>query len=202
MAVVEAARDGVRTDVPDVPVLGGVEHRQLRFLRRADASLRVEDDDARMRHAMERMGNRAARVARRGRQHGERLISRIQRRHEPRHRPRADVLECQRGTVEQLQRVDAGLDLDDRDGEIQRLDDGCLKGGRVELAARVGPKHAVGDLGQRPRREPLDLARRPLVDRFGNVQTAPRREPLDSIAERSSAERTDRGVRTDAPACF
>ena len=192
MTVVEAARNRVRADVPDIPLLG-VEHRQLRFLRRADAALRVEHDDARVRHAVKRMGDGAAGVARGGRQDGQRLIARVERRHEPRHRARADVFERQRRTVKQFERTDARFDLDERDREVQCLDDGGLESGRVELAARVRTKHAVRDLGQRARREPLELALRPLVDRFGNIEPAPRRKPLDErLAQRDRGRRMAR----------
>ncbi len=198
MAVVEAARDGVRADVPDVPdvpIIGGVEHRQLRFLRRADASLRVEDDDARMRHAVERMGNRAARIARRGRQHGERLIAGVERRHEPRHRPRADVLECQRGTVEQLQGVDAGLDLDDRDGEIQRLDDGCLESGRVELR-RACRAAARGRRSRSTSASGAARSRAPAIRRSSQERRARRPAPAPRRAPRAERPRPTK------PACL
>ena len=52
-----------------------VEHRQLRFLRRADAALGIQDDDARVRHAVKRVRDGAAGVAGGRRQHGQRLIA-------------------------------------------------------------------------------------------------------------------------------
>ena len=47
----------------------------------------------------------------------------VQRRHQPRHDAGADVLERERRPVEQLEREDAGFDFDERDLEVQRLDD-------------------------------------------------------------------------------
>ena len=139
MTVVEAAGNGVRADVPVLRV----EHRQLRFLRRADASFRIEHDDACVRHAVKRVRDGAAGVAGGRRQDRQRLIAGVERRHQPRHRARADVLERQRRPVEQLERVDARLDFDERDRKIQRLDDDRFECGRVELAARVRPQHPV-----------------------------------------------------------
>ena len=57
VAVVEAAGHGVGPHVGPL----AVEHRQLRFLRRADAAVGIEDDDARVRA---RRGRRARRRCR------------------------------------------------------------------------------------------------------------------------------------------
>ena len=101
MAIVEAARDGVRADVARFRV----EHRQLRFLRRADAALGIEHDHARVRHAVEGVGDGAAGVTRGRREDGQRrapvssaAISRAI-------IAGADVLERQGRTVKQLERV-------------------------------------------------------------------------------------------------
>ena len=59
--------------------------------------------------------------------------------------------------MKQLEREDARLDLDERNREVQRLDDDRLEGRRVELAARVRTKRAVGDLGERAVRQPREL---------------------------------------------
>ena len=52
-----------------------VEHRQLRFLRRADAAVRIQDDDARVRHAVERVRDGAAGVAGGRGEHRQRLVA-------------------------------------------------------------------------------------------------------------------------------
>ena len=139
MTVVEGAGHGVGADVPVLRV----EHRQLRFLRRADASVRIEHDDARVRDAVERVRDGAAGVAGGGGEHRQRLIAGVERGHQPRHHARADVLERERRPVEQLERADARLDFDERDREVQRLDDDRLEARRVELAARVRPQDPV-----------------------------------------------------------
>ena len=59
VTVVEAAGHRVRAHVRPL----AVEHRQLRFLRRTDAAVRIEDHDARVRHTVEGMRHRAAGVA-------------------------------------------------------------------------------------------------------------------------------------------
>ena len=104
------------------------------------------------------MGDGAAGVAGGRGEDGQRLIAGVERRHQPRHHPRADVLERERRSVKQLEREDARLDLDERNREVQRLDDDRFERGRVELAARVRPKRAVGDLGERAVRQPRELA--------------------------------------------
>ena len=183
---VEAAGNGIRSDVAVL----GIEHRQLRFLGRADASFRVQHEDTRVRHAVKGMRDRAAGVAGRCRQDRQRLVARVERRHEPRHRARTDILERQGRSVEQLERKDPRLDLNQRDRKIQRLDDSGFECGRVELAARIRPQHPVGDLSQRACGQPLDLALRPLIDRLRHVQPAAGREPLDqSLAQRNGSRR-------------
>ena len=61
-------------------VASRVEHRQLRFLRRAHAALRIEHRDARVRHVVKRVRDGAAGVAGGGHQHRERLIAAVERR--------------------------------------------------------------------------------------------------------------------------
>ena len=84
---------------------------------------------------------------------------RCERRHQPRHHARADVLERERRPVKQLEREDARLDFDQRNRKIQRLDDDRLERRRVELAARERPERAQADLGQRAARQPRELVR-------------------------------------------
>ena len=98
-----------------------VEHRQLRFLRRADAALRIENHDARVRDVVERVRDGAAGVAGGRDQNRQRLVALEQRGHEPRHHARADVLERQRRAVKQLERVDTRLDFDERNGKRERV---------------------------------------------------------------------------------
>ena len=131
VTVVEAARHGVRAHVRPL----AVEHRQLRFLRRADAAVRIEDHDARVRHAVKGVRHRAAGVAGRRDQHREGVVREMKGRHHARHHTRADVLERQRRPMKQLEREDAGLDLDEGDLEVERFDDNRFEHGGVEFAA-------------------------------------------------------------------
>ena len=52
-----------------------VEHRQLRFLRRADAAVGIQHDDARVGNAVKRVRDGAAGVARRRDQNRQRLVA-------------------------------------------------------------------------------------------------------------------------------
>ena len=186
MTVVEAAGDGVR---PHVPALA-VEHRQLCFLRRADAAVGIQDDDAGVRDAVEGICDRAAGVAGRRGEDGERVGAAVERRHQPRHHARADVLEREGRTVKQLEREEAGLDLDERDLEVQRLDDDRLERRRIDLAARERPERAQADFGERAARQARQLVRGPRLDRLGHVEPAVRRQPL----EQRFGERDRRGA--------
>ena len=135
----------------------------------------IEHDDARVRHAVKRVGDGAAGVARGGRQHGQRLIAGVERRHQPRHRPRADVLERQRRTVKQLEREDARLDLDERNREVQRLDDD-----RFERRSRRARRACTAEARGRRSRSACGVgsrassSRRPRLDRFRHVEPAVR----------------------------
>ena len=59
MAIVEVAGDRIGAHISRL----GVEHRQLRFLRRADAAVRIQHDHAGVRHAVEGVRDCAARIA-------------------------------------------------------------------------------------------------------------------------------------------
>ena len=103
---------------------------------------------------------------------------RCERRHQPRHDARADVLERQRRTVKQLERVDARLDFDERNREVQR---------RRRRPLRASPRRARR--GERPQRaQPISVSvrrgsrassRRPRLDRFRHVQPAVGREAVE-----------------------
>ena len=179
MTVVEAAGDGVR---PHVPALA-VEHRQLRFLRRADAAVGIQDDDAGVRDAVEGMRDGAAGVAGGRGEDGERLAAAVERRHQPRHHARADVLEGEGRPVKQLEGEDAGLDLDERDLEVQRLDDDRFERRRIDLAARERPQRAQADFGERAARQARQLVGGPRLDRF-RARRARRRAPAPRTALR------------------
>ena len=69
MTVVEAAGNRIRAYVAVLRV----EHRQLRFLRRADPSVRIEDDHASVRDAVKGVRDGAAGVAGGGGQNRQRL---------------------------------------------------------------------------------------------------------------------------------
>ena len=182
MTIVEGAGHGVRPDVRSLPV----EHRQLRFLRRADAAVRIQDDDARARDAVEGVRDGAAGIAGRRDDDGERLVAAMLRRHQARHDARADVLEGERRTVKQLEREDARLDLDERDREVQRLDDHRFERGGIDLAAGERPQCAKADFGQRAPRKPRQLVGGPGLDCFGNVEAAVRRQPFEErVGERN-----------------
>ena len=71
MAIVEAAGHRVGAHVAVLRV----EHRQLRFLRRAHAAVGIEHDDAGVRHAVKGVGDGAAGVAGRRGKNGQRLVA-------------------------------------------------------------------------------------------------------------------------------
>ena len=81
--------------------------------------------------------------------------------------------------MKQLERVDAGLDLDQRDVEVQRLDDDRFERRRIDLAARERPQRAQADFGERAARQARQFVRGPRLDRFGHVEAAVRRQSLE-----------------------
>ena len=176
VAIVKAAGDRVG---PHVAVFFRVEHRQLRFLRGTDAAFGIENDDAGMRDAVKGVRHGAAGIARCGGQHRERIIAGVERCHQPGHRPRADILERERGTVKQLEGENSRFHFHEGNRKIQRFDDNRLVGRRVELAAGVRAQRPVGDLGQRAGRQPRQLLRGPRLDPLRHVQAAVRRETFD-----------------------
>ncbi len=117
----------------------------------------------------------------------------MQRRHQPRHQPRADVLEGERRPVKQLEGEDPRLDLDQRNRKVQRLDDDGFERRRINLAASERTQRAQPDLGQRAARQARKLVGRPRLDCFRHVQAAVRREPfVESRRERSGRALTGR----------
>ena len=174
VTVVEAPVHGVR---PDIPILR-VEHRQLGFLRRADTTIRVEHDNPCMGDAVKRVRDRTPRVARRGGQHRQRLIAGVERRHEPRHRPRANILERQRRPVKELERVDAGRHFHERYREIQSLDDDRFERRGVEFGTRVGTQRTIRNLGERAIRQAFQLGVAPRLDRLRYIKTAVRSQSI------------------------
>ena len=115
LAVVERAVNRHGEDVV-------AERRHLRFLDVADLALRIEHDDARVGNAVERLRDGAAGVARRGDENRQRRAVRevVQ---QARLDAGADVLEGEGRPVKQLERPHAFGDLDERDGEIERVAD-------------------------------------------------------------------------------
>src|SRR4051812_5665535 len=186
VAVVEAAGDRVGADIRPF----AVEHRQLRFLGRTHPAVRIQDDDTGVGSAMKRVADGAAGIAGGRHQDRERIVATVQRRHQPRHCSRADVLEGERRPVEQLERVDAGLDLDERNREIQRFDDDGLERRGIDRAARERAQRAQADLGQRTSRQPRQLALGPRLDCFRHVEAAVR---CDAVVQRGR-ERDRRAV--------
>ncbi len=66
--------------------------------------------------------------------------------------------------MKELERENPRFHLDEGNRKVQRFDDHCLEGRRVELAASVRAQRPVSDLGQRAGRQPRQLLRRPRLD--------------------------------------
>ena len=115
LAVVEGAGDRDRGDV-------AAEGRELRFLHRAHLTVRIQHDHARPRHAVERLGHRAAGVPGRGHQHRQRRLAvAMEMRHQAREHARADVLEGEGRPVEQLDHRQPLVQADDRHRKIEGI---------------------------------------------------------------------------------
>ena len=173
LAVVEAAGHGVRADVGRGIV---VEHRELGLLRRAHAAFRVQNHDARAGDTVECVRHGAAGIARCRGQH--RHVG-AEGGHQSRHHARADVLERQRGPVKQFEREDAGLDLNQRNREIERFVHDCRQRRRIDRAGGERLQDAKPEFGQRTGREAGNLVGGPCLDRIGHVQPAIGRQPVE-----------------------
>ena len=110
-----------------------------------------------------------------------------ERRHEPRHHARPEVLERQRRTVKQLERENAGLDLDQRRLEVERVVDDRGQRARVDRARDERLEHAHADVSQRHPRQLVDLTGRPRLDDLRHIEAPIGREAVEERrAERCS----------------
>ena len=170
LTVVEGALDGQCTDVL-------AEGRELSFLEIADLSVGEEDDDPGVGETEERIGHRAAGVARGGDEDRESLFGAVACAHGPRHETRADILEGEGGPVEELELMDAVRQGGEGNREVERALDDLVEGFVVELIAEKMPRQGLGDgpeirasEGRQGRwRDRVELPRRvePAVGRHG-----------------------------------
>ena len=89
-----------------------------------------------------------------------------------RHEAGTDILEGQRGTVEEFQRVDIVLHLDDRTVERQRVVHQFFQRVEVDVLAEEGAGHVVGDVAERHVLNVVEESLRQGVDTLGHVETA------------------------------
>ena len=142
LAVVEGAADGDGRDV-------AAQRGELGLLAGTDLAERIEDHDADARKAVEGVGDGTAGVAGCGgedRDWGRGVVA--QRGHHAGHEARADVLEGVGGAVEELEEVNAGVDLAQGNGEVQRVvGDGAEEVG-CDFAAEEVTRGDEGPLGE------------------------------------------------------
>ena len=119
---------------------------------------------------------------------------RVERRHQPRHHARADVLERERRAVKQLEREDARLDLDERESESSAP----RRRPPRSVVASSSPR-VYGRSARRPISVSVRRGRRasssggPRLDRLGHVEAAVGREPLEQrVSERDAGRRACR----------
>jgi hypothetical protein len=200
MAVVEAAGDRIGPHVTRIrPVRARlvVEDGELRLLRRADAAVGIQDDDPRVGDGMKRVCDGAAGVAGGRDQDGERLLLHVERRHQPRHHPRADVFEGEGRPVKELQRMNARLDFHERNRKVERGRDDRLVHRGVDFAARERAQRPHAGFGQRAVLQPRQLTPGPWLDRLGHVEAAVGSEPFEECGlERNRRRLTSRRDKT------
>ena len=107
--------------------------------------------------------------------------------------------------MKQLEREDAGLDLNEGDLEVERFDDNRFEDGGVEFAAGERAERAQPDVGERPARQPGEFIGSPRLDRFRDVEAAVRREAVEErggerhAGRRSGGRDKAHGYTTRAP---
>ena len=186
LAVVERALDRDRVHV------GGVDRRHLAPLDVAHAALGVEHDDLGAATRRETRDGRRAGVTGGRHEHGDALVALAQDvLEEPADELQGEILEGQRGAVEELQQPLVGVELDERaDGRVAEARVGLgaqpLQQRGLELVARERPDHARGD-ARIARSRARARERGPAL---GHVQAAVAREAGEqrvAEAERRSA---------------
>jgi hypothetical protein len=149
LAVVERAVDLDGRDVP-------AERRKLFFLNLADLAFGIEDADLDAGDAEKTVGNGATRVARRGYEDVYvalrcllALLLADEVAQEAGHEAGTDVLKGGRGAVEELEAIDAVVDGHQGDVKLERVVDDFAQALGVDVFAKEGLSHLVGNLLQR-----------------------------------------------------
>ena len=170
------------------------ERSELALLDGRHLALGVEDVDVDALHAEETVGDGRTRIAGGGhkdidrrpalgpsRRGGERGKAPLQ---EPRHEASAHILEGKRGTVEEFERVDVRLDLDNRRVEREGVVDDASEvvGRNIFAEERVG--HAVGYFLERELGHLVPKRGGQLLDDLGHIEPLVLRESADdSLAQ-------------------
>ena len=168
LAVVE---DAIDLDGGDVLSEGG----ELALLNGADLALGVEHVDVDAVDAEEAVGHGRAGVARCGHEHVDLLAAAFHAYEvlqQSGHEPCADVLEGERRSVEELERVDVVGDGYDGAVEAERVVDDVLQGVEVDVVAEEGACHVVGDVAERHLVNVVEEGLRQVLDFLRHVESA------------------------------
>ena len=150
----ECRLDQRLTVVKDAVYLDGcdilAQRGELTLLDGADLALRIEHIDVDTLHAQESVGNSTSRVTAGSHQHVDKVTSRTRKTckiaQQAGHEACADILEGQRGSVEQLQRINLVSHLDYRAIKRQRVIHQVLQGITVHVVAEEVAGHVVGNI--------------------------------------------------------